>query len=83
MVVHPGGAPEWTVRLWLDVLQERREVPEKLAEATRKLEVVKLIAEDLQSVEAGEKSREETLAALFDAHAPELAELLADAEPYV
>jgi hypothetical protein len=82
IVVHPGGAPEWTVKLWLDLLQDRRPVSAEQAEVANSLAVVKLIGDDLQRLDVASKSPEDTLAALFAAHGPELSALLAHSEPY-
>jgi hypothetical protein len=80
-VVHPGGAPQWTISLWLDILRGR-DVPQKQVDSARELAVFQAIAGDMQRLVVAERSRDEMVAALFKAQDPETAALLADAEPY-
>ncbi len=80
-VIHPGGAPEWMVSLWFDILGGR-DVPVPQAESARELAVFQVIAGDVQQLAAADRSREETIAALLKAPDPGIAELLADAEEY-
>lgn len=79
-IVHPGGAPEWAVLAWLDVLQGRRSHVPREDLPDKKTPVLKLIDKDLsllaerradRGVAEQEKSREDTIADLLDFFEPE------------
>lgn len=82
-IVHPGGAPGWTVKLWLDLLRGQKDLPKAVVEATQDLEVVKRLREDLLRLPSDGRTPDEAVQALFQLNATELATILADAEPYV
>jgi Reverse transcriptase (RNA-dependent DNA polymerase) len=78
-IIHPGGAPEWLVRLWLDVLEGRRERDE----GTDTIELLRLIAKDLSKLTKAASSHEESVVNLLDAFLEQELALLVDAEePY-
>lgn len=59
-LLHPGGAPDWVVRAWVDV--RSRESVRGMADQP----VTKLIDTDLEAVEAGEKTVSDLARELID-----------------
>ena len=81
LVVQPGGAPEWVVRQWVDVVSGREASAEK-AKNVGKSPIVKEMKKDLRRVKQQEGSVEELLASLMDVFGPFVAQSTADAESY-
>jgi hypothetical protein len=64
-VVHPGGAPEWLVLDWMDLLRNPKRVEEREKKRTR-YPILKLIEKDLARVAQTESNRDEALQQLMD-----------------
>jgi hypothetical protein len=65
LVVHPGGAPEWTVREWLRVLT-RPDLVAKPAKELGKVPILELIGGDVARLGPGLGSLEDTITSLID-----------------
>jgi hypothetical protein len=66
LVLHPGGAPEWTVRLWMELLTKSDRPPKPGDEELRTNPVVRLVEEDLPKLEATAKTTDDVVAGLMD-----------------
>lgn len=84
-IIHPGGAPEWVVKAWIEFLQLKRIAREAQREfKTEPLPILDLIRNDLAQVPEKEISVDDAISELLDLFEPkELTDLIDDTEPYV
>ena len=67
-IIHTGGAPDWIVRMWMDVLQGKREPKEGDA---RGIPALGLVGQDLARLGAMERPRDDAVADLLDIYGEE------------
>jgi hypothetical protein len=79
-VIHPGGAPEWVVTTWLDILQDRIK-PFRRDWSPQAMPILQAIQHDLARLPTAERSRDDTVTDLLDVF-EESAFPLIDVEPY-
>ena len=84
-VIHQGGAPEWVVARWLDVVTGRVQLSDGEVKAQEKIVVVSMLREAGPSVVKPEETPQEAVATLLDAAQQSRSEVeteLSDYEPY-
>jgi hypothetical protein len=84
-VIHQGGAPEWVVARWLDVVTGRVQPSAAEAKAQEKIAVVTMLREAAPSAVKPEETTQEAVATLLDAAQQSRSEVeaeLSDYEPY-
>ena len=69
LVIQPGGAPEWVVRHWLEIITGRQPSTEKTKRVSRS-PIVREMRKDLRRVGHAPASIDDTLANLMDAFEP-------------
>src|SRR5262249_59467961 len=85
-VIHQGGAPEWVVARWLDVVAGRIQPSVEEAKAQEKIAVVTMLREAVPSAVKADETPQEAVATLLDAAQQSRSEVgteLSDYEPYV
>jgi hypothetical protein len=65
LVVHPGGAPDWLVRNWLDLLRNPKRADERREKKEEYPSVLEVIEKDLDRLKQPELSRDEMLESLM------------------
>jgi len=80
-VIHPGGAPEWAVKQWIEFLQKK---PEETAQRLFKYRfpTLALMEKDFQQVVQKEISVDDTISELIDTLEPKPEGLIADDTQY-
>lgn len=84
-VIHQGGAPEWVVARWLDVVSGKVEPSEAEAKAQEKIAVVAMLRDAVPAAVKPEETPQEAIATLLDAAQQSRTEVeteLADYEAY-
>jgi len=84
-VIHQGGAPEWVVARWLDVITGRAEPSVAEAKAQDKIAVVTMLREAVPSAVKPEETAQEAVSTLLDTAQQSRSEVkteLSDYEPY-
>ncbi|MPZ21216.1 MAG: hypothetical protein GEV06_25455 [Luteitalea sp.] len=84
-VIHQGGAPEWVVARWLDVVTGRVQPSDAEAKAQEKIVVLAMLREAVPSAVKAEETPQQAVATLLDTaqqSRSEVATELTDYEPY-
>jgi hypothetical protein len=84
-VIHQGGAPEWVVARWLDVVAGKVQPSEAETKAQEKIAVVAMLREAVPVAVKPEETPQEAVATLLDAAQQSRSEVereLSDYEPY-
>ncbi len=84
MIIHPGGAPPWFVRQWLELLGNKQGLVQDQAkqESLEELPFLKLIGEDLTKISQGSASPEDLVVELLDVAEPDAEADSGDDYPY-
>lgn len=83
-IIHPGGAPEWVVKSWIDFLRRKKIKKEERRVKTEALPILELLRKDLEKVPRKQVSVDDAISELLDSLEPKTAtKLIARVESYM
>ena len=84
VIIHPGGAPEWVVKSWIEFLRRKKLKKEERRAKSKELPILDLLRKDLEKVPRKQVSVDDAISELLDSLEPKTAtKLIARVESYI